>query len=408
LSSIPQRGALTLLLLASTLGVMAGATIMPILEAIRTDLAVSGTAAGLIITAHGLAIAVSSPLAGWMIDRWGVRLPLAAGLILYGVTGGAGIMVASYPLLIATRFLFGVGAALVFAGSTVAMLALYQGSVRDRVMGWRTTATSLGGLIFPVLAGALGTFFSWHAAFAIYLVGIPIGLAALMMIPEVRRNVDGETRGGNVRQLLRRPALLGVYGFIFVLAVMMYSVAVFLPQRLGQLGVHAPILVSAYMVAMAGSASLVGLAYAWLRARASYLGLLRFSASMWVAAFLILATAIEPVVLSAATVFLGLGNGVVFSVVSILIAELVPAALLGRATAISSTVLFLGQFISPLLLGPAMAATSIATGYLIVAGVAALILAILLLLRAPVPAEPHIGGKPPAQPTDRQQNHARP
>ncbi|MPY81074.1 MAG: MFS transporter, partial [Actinophytocola sp.] len=41
---------------------MAGAIVMPVLEVIRGDLRVTGTAAGLIITAHGLAIAVASPL----------------------------------------------------------------------------------------------------------------------------------------------------------------------------------------------------------------------------------------------------------------------------------------------------------------------------------------------------------
>jgi ACDE family multidrug resistance protein len=54
---------------------------------IRSDLGVSGTAAGLIITAHSLAIAVSSPLVGWLIDRLGVRPVLSGGLVLYGIAG---------------------------------------------------------------------------------------------------------------------------------------------------------------------------------------------------------------------------------------------------------------------------------------------------------------------------------
>lgn len=85
---VRHPAALALLLLASTLGVMGGSIIVPVLEVIRSDLGVDGTAAGLIITAHGLAIAVASPATGWMIDRWGVRRPLAGGLALYGVEIG--------------------------------------------------------------------------------------------------------------------------------------------------------------------------------------------------------------------------------------------------------------------------------------------------------------------------------
>jgi predicted MFS family arabinose efflux permease len=41
--------------------------VMPLLEVIRADLGVGGTAAGLIITTHGLAIAVAGPLVGRVV-----------------------------------------------------------------------------------------------------------------------------------------------------------------------------------------------------------------------------------------------------------------------------------------------------------------------------------------------------
>ncbi|WP_223125357.1 MFS transporter [Streptomyces sp. TRM68367] len=83
------RGSLTVLLLASTLGVMGGATIAPVIEVIRQALDVGGTEAGLVLTSHSLAIALGSPLVGRATDRFGVRLPLAAGLVVYGLSGGA-------------------------------------------------------------------------------------------------------------------------------------------------------------------------------------------------------------------------------------------------------------------------------------------------------------------------------
>lgn len=152
---------------------------------------------------------------------------------------------------------------------------------------------------------------------------------------------------------------------------MMYSLAVFLPQRLAQIGVTEPVLVSVFM---AGTASLAGLGYAKARQHFSYAALLRF-------AFAILGTASEPAVLAASTVLFGLGQAMAFSALTALMGDIAPASLLGRATAISGTVVFLGQFCSPLLIGPVIEATSITTGYLVVAAAAAAILLALSLTR---------------------------
>ena len=377
--SHPRWPPLVLLLLASMLGPMAGATIMPVLEVMRGDLGVSGTQAGLIITTHGLAIGLSSPVAGWAIDRWGVRWPMAIGLLVYGVAGGMGMAITSFPLLIASRVLFGLGASLMFAATTVALLTLYEDEFRNRVMGWRTSATSLGGPMFALLGGALGTFFSWHAVFAVYLVGIPLGLITLAIMPKARKAERIEQDKTPIMQVLRRPALLGVYAFILALWIMIYGVTVFMPQRMAELGVHEPIQVSMYMAVMGISSVTIGLVYPWLKARASYLALLRFSMLAMGIAFLILGTATRPILLAPAMIFMGFGMAVVFSALSIVISELVPGSVLGRATAISSSVTFLGQFFSPLLLGPLMASTSITSGYLALSATAALIFMILVI-----------------------------
>ena len=193
----PGRPTLTVLLLASTLGIMGGATIAPVIELIRQSLQVSGTAAGLVLTSHSLAIAVISPLVGRATDRLGPRLPLAAGLALYGLGGGAGMVTDSLPALLVSRLVLGVGAAAVFTCSTVALLALYRGPERDRVMGWRTTATTAGGFLYPLAAGVMGNH-SWHAPFALYLIGLPLGAATLMALPravEAKGGEEAEPRG---------------------------------------------------------------------------------------------------------------------------------------------------------------------------------------------------------------------
>ncbi|GAB2517072.1 MFS transporter [Nocardiopsis aegyptia] len=387
----PTRLALTLLLLGSTLGVMAGSVITPVLEVIRQDLGVSGTRAGLIITAHGLAIAVAGPFAGWLVDRWGVRVPLAAGLAVYGLAGGSGLVTDTYPALIAGRVVFGAGAAVVFTATTVALFNLYRGAARDRVMGMRSTFTSLGGVAWPLLSGAVGGI-SWHAPFGIYVIGLPMALAALAVLPRARpaargrpgdgRRGDGE-RGDGVRALFRAgPALAGLYGLQLFGAVILYSVVVFLPQRLFEVGVSLPILVAVFTASIGGTASVLGLFYAAARRRLSYAALLRAAMAAWVAAFLVLGLAGSPLSLFPATVLLGVGHGIVFPTVTTMVGVSVPERLRGRAMALCGTATFVGQFLSPLAVGPLVDATAIPTAYLTVSAVTALLLAVLTLSRA--------------------------
>jgi MFS family permease len=391
-TSTGRSGVLPILMLASTLSVMAGAVISPVLEVIRGDLGLSATAAGMILTTHGLSIAIASPVVGWMIDRWGVRTPLAWGLLLYGVAGGVGAFTSSYAALIATRIAFGAGAAAVFAGTTVALLSLYTGEQRDRVMGWRSTAISLGGVIWPLLAGAIGGL-SWHAPFAIYFVGVPLGVAALLMLPPA----PGAATASNAPKerilplLGRRPALLGFYALFAVSSVLLYGLAVFLPIRLAEIGVKEPFLVALVGTTVSVAMSLIGFAYAKLRAAMAYGVLLRLTAASWVLAFALLGLSSSVALIVLGAGMFGLGMGILMPAVTVLIGDSAPPSLRGQATALSGTASFAGQFASPLVLGPVIDSTSVQTGYLASGGVAALMLLLLLIARIKDPAPPQSG-----------------
>jgi MFS family permease len=374
------RGPLSVLLLASTLTVMAGAILTPVLDAIRTDLQVSGTQVGLIITAHGLAIALASPPVGWAIDRYGIRGPLTWGLVGYGLTGGAGLVIDSYPLLIASRLLFGVAAAAVFAGTTVALLNLFQGEMRDRVMGWRSTAISIGGVLWPLLAGVVGGV-SWHAPFAIYLVGVPLGLATLLILPSAAGRSSNPTyRGQRILPALRRfPVVLGFYALVMVCAVLLYGIAVFIPLRLAQIGVGEPFLIALIGVNVSVAMSLVGLVYARLRAAASYPALLLSAAGLWAASFLVLGTTNLALLVLVALALFGAGMGLAIPATTVLVSDTLPEWVRGRGMALLGTVTFSGQFLSPIILGPVVDATSITTGFLACAGLSVLLLVVLAL-----------------------------
>ncbi|MDT9680652.1 MFS transporter [Streptomyces sp. TRM76323] len=382
----PHRAMLLVLLLASTLTLMAGAVIAPVVGVIRGELGVSGTGAGLILTAHGLSLALVSPFVGWAIDRFGLRTPLVGGLLLYGVAGGTGLVTESYTALIISRFVFGVGAAAVFVGTTVALLALFQGEQRDRVAGWRSTALSLGGIIWPLIGGALGGL-SWHAPFAVYLLGIPVGLLTLLVMPALP--AEGRAKGGGVVTLLRRrPGLLVFYAFSFFASFLLYVLAVFLPQRLTEVDVEEPFLIALITTSTSVGGSLIGLVYARMKARLGYVNLLRVATVAWALSFLLIGLNGQWVFLTLAAFVFGLGSGVVVPALAMMIGESAPAAQRGQAMSLSGTANFTGQFVAPLILGPVIGATSIGTGFLVGSALAALVLLALLTFPVPSPKPP--------------------
>ncbi|MEV7737947.1 MULTISPECIES: MFS transporter [Streptomyces] len=379
----PRRSVLYTLLTGSTLTVMAGTVLSPVLPVIRGELELGGTAAGLLLTAHGLALAVASPLAGWLLDHHGIRRPLAAGLMLYGVAGGAGLFIDSFGLLFAARLAFGVGAAAVFSGTTLALLTFYQGPERDRAMGRRSMAISLGGIVWPLLGGALGTI-SWHGPFAVHLIGVPLALAVLLLLP-TEQSARTE-RGGSALTLLRlRPRLLGLYAISFTSSLLLYVLAVFLPQRLAQAGIDEPALIAPYTATSSLMASMAGLAYAKARSCLGYAALLRVAAACWTLGLFVAGTATHPAALVAAPALFGLGMGTSVPAITVLINRTAPAHLKGQATALSGTAAFSGQFLSPVLLGPLVAAASLTVGLLTAAGLAAAVLLAVLVLPLPLP-----------------------
>ncbi|MFE1554150.1 MFS transporter [Streptomyces sp. NPDC058734] len=371
---------LSALLLASTLTVMAGTVLAPVVATIRTDLGVSGTAAGLILTAHGLSLAITSPFVGWAVDRWGLRTPMAAGLVLYGVAGGAGLFADSYAVLIASRFVFGIGAAAVFTGTTVALMALFEGPERDRVAGWRSTAIGLGGVVWPLIAGVLAVR-SWHGPFAIYLVGIPVGIAMLFTMPRIPATGGAPGGGGTMGLFRTTPRLLGMYALSLVSSFLLYVLIVFLPQRFDQIGVEDPLVIAAITAGLSLAGSGSGLFYGRLRAAMGYVALLRCALVLWGLAFVVGASAGHAVPLALAALLFGAGSGISVPALAMWIGETAPAAMRGRAMALSGTANFAGQFAAPVVVGPLVGATSITVGFVAAAALCALVLLVLLFLK---------------------------
>ncbi|MBZ6496632.1 MFS transporter [Natrinema longum] len=358
-----RRRSLWVLVAAATLTVMSGAILGPIVPQIQRELGVSGSAAGLIITTHGGVIVLASPLVGSLVDRIGPRRPFVGGLLVYGVGGGAGLVVDSFYPLLASRVVLGLGTAAVYTSVTVLIYELYEGQAMERALGYRSSANSAGAAVWPLIGGAAGTL-AWNAPFGVYLVAVPLGLLAAATIPETQSAGDApaadgsgsaeEAAGGigEVPAVFRdRPALPLVYVLYLGANALLYVIVVFYPQFLAGIGVTASLDISLYLAANGAAGGVSAIAYDRLLRYAGRSTLVGAAFVLWTAAFGI-ATVVGTAVGAALPVILfGLGIGLVFPSTFAWVEAFAPPDRQGQFSSYIASAGYTGQFLSPVLFG---------------------------------------------------------
>lgn len=213
--------------------------------------------------------------------------------------------------------MLGVGVAFVYVGVTVLIYNLYEDQQMDRALGLRSSANSVGAVVWPLVGGALGTF-SWQAPFGVYLVAFPLGLLAAVTIPEMRddrRNHAPDSSGGLagvIATLRSRPALLAVYLLYFGANVLLYVIVVFYPQLLETVGITSSFAISLYLAGNGLAGGIVGALYSRLAARTPPRVLVGVALFLWIAAFASATVANSALASVPAVVGFGLGLGLVF------------------------------------------------------------------------------------------------
>lgn len=354
------RATLWVLLASATLTVMAGAILGPVVPSIQSNLGVSESLAGLIITTHGALIVLVSPIAGAIIDRAGPRRPYIFGLLLYGVGGGAGLVIDSFLPLLISRAVLGVGVAFVYTGLTVLIYTIYEGQRMDRALGLRSSANSVGAVVWPLLGGALGAL-TWQAPFGVYLFAVPLGLLAVLTIPEPAGTTsdDGDDTDDSASGLVgvlavfrRRPALLSVYLLYFGTNTLLYSIVVFYPQLLDGLGITSSLGISLYLSANGLAGGISAALYDRLLDRTTRHVLVGTAFLLWVVGFASATVATSALAAVPAVLAFGLGLGLCFPSSFAWIESLAPADRQGQFSSYLASAGYTGQFLAPVLFSP--------------------------------------------------------
>jgi len=188
------------------------------LPSIQRDLGFSQSALAWVINAYLIAFAGLLLLSGRLGDLFGGKRIFTIGLGLFTASSLLCGIAWSEPVLVAARFLQGVGGAMASAVILAMIVTAFpEPGERARAVGVFGFTASAGGSVGLLLGGAITQTLGWHWAF---LVNVPIGIATIVLGQRIIVAPEGIGRqaGADVIGAITITAslMLGVYAVVQV------------------------------------------------------------------------------------------------------------------------------------------------------------------------------------------------
>jgi MFS transporter, DHA1 family, multidrug resistance protein len=179
----------SLLAMSMALAALGIDVMLPAFGAIRADLGLpaDSTAVAGLVTAYFVGLALGQIVYGPVADRFGRRPALYAGYAIYLVAALASTLAPTLPLLLASRFVWGLGA----AGPRVVTLAVirdsYDGDRMARAMSFVMAVFILVPILAPSLGAVIVSLGSWRWVFGACAVAVAAVALWAVRLPETLR-----------------------------------------------------------------------------------------------------------------------------------------------------------------------------------------------------------------------------
>jgi MFS family permease len=367
------------LLLASSLTVMAGATVAPSLPAMKqhfesaiADPDLRTTLVKLIITLPALFIVIGSPIAGLVVDRFGRKPLLLFTAILYGFAGSSGLYLESLPAILVGRALLGLAVAGVMVSATTLIADYYSGPARAAFMGLQAGFMGLGGVVFLTIGGALAQQ-NWNYPFGIYLFAWLIVPLIVMFVLEPNRGGSLQPNIGTETNMAIPSMPVGVmvivYGLTTLSQIAFYLIPVQLPFFLDNLVKALPVQSGMAIALCTLFSAIASVTYGKLKQRMEFVTFLPVIFGLMGIGYLLIGQSASWAQVLTGLAISGIGLGILMPNMSVWLSAAVPDAMRGRALGGLSTAMFLGQFLSPIVTQPLTKTLGLGGVYALTGGV---------------------------------------
>ena len=162
-----------------------------------------------VLTAYLVAAAMFTPVYAWLARKLGRKrlyIIVICGFLLFSTLVSQS---SSIPEIVIFRFLQGCFAAGLNPLTIQVVLATFPTDQHGKAFGWLQTGRMSAVVIGPLVGGVLTEFFGWRV---VYLMNIPLGVAALVMMHTL---VPTDKPEGSKR--------FDMFGFLYMLIFPLYS-----------------------------------------------------------------------------------------------------------------------------------------------------------------------------------------
>ncbi|HEY6998341.1 MAG TPA: MFS transporter [Candidatus Binatia bacterium] len=227
----PAKARALSIVYASSIALMMGVNFLqPALPALTQPFNISDAQLSWIMTLFTAPAIVLSPIFGIVADLYGRRLLLGFGLITFGVFGTAMAFAPSFGWLLALRALQGVGFSAVIPLTIVLIGDLLEGDNEISGQGLKVFLDRIGYFIFPPLGGVLAAI-AWFWPFVCYALAVPLGLIALIWMPETKGKTGDKPTAyiADILRLTRHPRLVIAFSAGFLRFFLDYGFLTYFP-----------------------------------------------------------------------------------------------------------------------------------------------------------------------------------
>ena len=166
-SPYSRRFILALITVATFLNPFTGTAINLALPAIGAEFSADAATLAWVSSTYLLASVIFLLPAGRLGDSRGRVTVFTAGIIIYAAGALLTIFTPAMSLLLAFRFIQGMGGAMIYANIVALITLLYPPGERGYAIGLNTTAVYAGLSLGPFLGGALTQFLGWRSIFIV-------------------------------------------------------------------------------------------------------------------------------------------------------------------------------------------------------------------------------------------------
>lgn len=314
----------------------------------------------LMLTLPSLTIALLAPFLGHFVFNFGKKKSAVIALLIFSITGSAGLYLDKIEYFLISRALFGLAIAILMIVSTSLVGDYFKGEARHKFMGYQSSFMAIGGVSF-VLGGGFLSDIDWRLPFGIYLIGfllLPMAIYFLYEVPKDKLFIEEENTIPS--------KLFGIYALAFFYMLIFFILPTQIPfliiDHFNGSGKMAGSIISLAFLSNAIGA----VTFSKLKSKLSFSNIYLLSLFIIALGFVSVSLVTNIYLFYFTAPILGFGGGVMMTNITAWMLHKSTSKRRVKSSGYLTSSLFLGQFFSPIIFHPLVSSFGVQKFFLII------------------------------------------